>query len=101
MDPHPIHRPVQLTILKGKRESWFSSFEKFVPVRNSFVWSPTYFLFLFLNGENLSKNKNPSMNPIRKKRSTKTRFWVQGSGYLLGRYLIRGSTPLGLELSLY
>ena len=61
----------------------------------------TYFLFLFLNGENLSKDKNPNMTPVMKKWSTKTRFWVQGSNYLLGRYLMRGSTPLGLELSLY
>ena len=61
----------------------------------------TYFLFLFLNGENLSKNKNPNMSPIRKKWYVKTRFWVQGSGYLSGRYLTRGSTPLGPELDLY
>ena len=58
----------------------------------------TYFLFLFLNGENLSKNKNPSMTPVRKKRFAKIRFWVRGSGYLSGRYLMRGSTPLGPEL---
>ena len=34
------------------------------------------------------------------KQSAKTRFWVQGSDYLLGRYLMRGSTPLGPELGL-
>ena len=33
--------------LKGKRESWFSSFEKFVPVRNGFVWS-RHLLFIFI-----------------------------------------------------
>ena len=32
---------------KSKKESWFSSFEKFVPVRNSFFGVATYFLFLF------------------------------------------------------
>ena len=58
---------------KSERESWFSSFEKFVPMRNGFVWS-RHFLFLFLNGENLSKNKNLSMTPVRKKRSATTRF---------------------------
>ena len=61
----------------------------------------TYFLFLFLNGENLSKNKNPNMTLVRKKWSAKTRFWVWGSGYLSRRYLMGGSTPLGPELGLY
>ena len=46
---------------KGERENWFLSFEKFV------LGVATYFLFLFLNGENLSKNKNPNMTPVRKK----------------------------------
>ena len=70
-------------------------------MRNSFVWSHHLIFIFILNGENLSKNKKPSMTPIRKKRSAKTRFWVRGSGYLSGRYLTRGSTPLGLELCLY
>ena len=32
---------------KGERESWFSIFEKFVPVRNGFVWS-RHLLFIFI-----------------------------------------------------
>ena len=32
---------------KGERESWFSSFEKFVPVKNSFV-SGHHLLFIFI-----------------------------------------------------
>ena len=80
----------------------FSSFEKPAPgEERCCLESPLTFYFLFLNGENLSKNKNPSMTPIKKKRFAKTRFWVRGSGYPLGRYLMRGSTPLGPKLSLY
>ena len=99
VDPHLIHRPMRLTILKYERKNWFLSFEKFVPIRNGFVWSRHLLLFLFLNGENLSKNKkNPSMTQVRKKRSAKTRFWVWGSGYLLGRYLMWGNTPFRLGI---
>ena len=32
---------------KGERESWFLSFEKFVPVRNGFVWN-CHLLFIFI-----------------------------------------------------
>ena len=59
---------------KGERESWFSSFEKFVPVRNGFVWSHHLLFIFILNGQNLSKNKNPSMTLVKKKQSMKTRF---------------------------
>ena len=85
--------------VKGKADFWV--------LKNSSQWGmvlfgvATYFLFLFLNGETLSKNKNPNMTSVRKKWSVKTRFWVRGSSYLLGRYLMRGSTPLGPELGLY
>ena len=61
----------------------------------------TYFLFLFLKREKLSKNKNPSMTPVKKKQSAKLDLWVWGLGYLLGRHLMRGSTPLGLGFGLY
>ena len=98
VDPHPIHRPAWLTIFKKKKVKWKADFRV---LKNFSQWGTvlfgvaTYFLFLFLNGENWSKNKNPIMTPIRKKRYAKTRFWVRGSGYLSGRYLMRGSTPLG------
>ena len=61
----------------------------------------TYFLFLFLKRGKLSKNKNPLMTPVRKKWFAKLDFWVWESGYLSGRYLIWGSTPLGSESDLY
>ena len=32
---------------KGEKESWFLSLEKFVPMRNDFVWS-RHLLFIFI-----------------------------------------------------
>ena len=98
--PNPPTCATRYFFKKSKRENCFSSFEKFVPVRNSFVWS-FHLLFIFIFKWEKIKNKSPSMAPIRKKWSVKTTFWVQESGYLSGRYLMRGSTPLGLELGLY
>ena len=95
VDPHPIHRLTRLVILKVKGKTGFRVL-KYSSQRGTVLFGvATYFLFLFLNGENLSKNKNPNMTIVRKKRYAKTRFWVRGSGYLSGRYLMRGSTPLG------
>nr|CAN59747.1 hypothetical protein VITISV_021375 [Vitis vinifera] len=37
------------------------------------------------------------MTPVKKKRSMKSRFWVWGSGYLLGRYLMREDERLGFS----
>uniref|UniRef100_F6HQN2 Uncharacterized protein n=1 Tax=Vitis vinifera TaxID=29760 RepID=F6HQN2_VITVI len=37
------------------------------------------------------------MTPVRKKRTAKLDLWVQGLGYLLGRYLMRGSTRLEIQ----
>ena len=80
----------------------FSNFGKFIPDEERFLFGvTTYFLFLFLKWGKLSKNKNPSMTPVRKKQSTKLNFWVRRSGYLLGRYLMRGSTFLGPRSGLY
>ena len=56
--------------------------------------SLTFLFFYFgLKWEKLSKNKNPPMTPVKKTRSLKLNFWVWGSSYLLGRYLMQGSTP--------
>ena len=101
----PLPDPPTSMTRELKQMMWRKS--GFRVLKNSSQWRTvlfgvaTYFLFLFLNGENLSKNKNPSMTPVRKKRSAKTRFWVRGSGYLSRRYLMRGSTPLGSKLGLY
>ena len=67
VDPHPIHWLARLAILKVKGKVGFRV------LKNSSQWGmilfgfATYFLFLFLNEENLSKNKNPNMTPVRKK----------------------------------
>ena len=65
VDSHPIHRPARLAILNVKGKVGFRL------LKNSSQWGTvlfgvaTYFLFLFLNGKTLSKNKNPSMTPVR------------------------------------
>ena len=61
----------------------------------------TYFIFLFLKWGKSSKNKNPSMTPVKKKRSTKLDFWVRESGYLSARYLRQGNTLLSPKFGLY
>ena len=77
-------------------------FWKIHPDKGRFLFGVvTYFLFLFLKWGKLSKNKNPSMTPIRRKWSVKLDFSIWGSGYLSGRYLIGGSTPLGPKSGLY
>ena len=84
-------------------KKWFLSFRKSIPMREGFrLESPlTFYFLLFLKWEKLSKNKNPLMTPVRKKWFAKLDFWVWESGYLSGRYLIWGSTPLGSESDLY
>ena len=82
----------------------FRVLENLSPRRNGFALeSPLtfYFIFFFLNRENEVRTKNPSLTKVRKKRSTKLDFWIRGSFYPLGRYLVRGSTPLGPKLGLY
>ena len=84
------------------RKSVVYEFWKIHPDKGRFSFGvATYFLFLFWNGENYVKTKNPSMTPVKKKRSIKLDFWIQGSGYLLRKYLMQGSTPLGLGFGLY
>ena len=75
------------------RKSGFWVLENSSLMRDGFLFGfATYFLLLFLKWGKLSKNKNPLMTPVRKKRTAKLDLWVQGLGYLLGRYLMRGST---------
>ena len=93
----------RIKIIKGVwRKSVVFKFWKIHPDEGRFLFGvATYFLFLILKWGKLSKNKNPSITLVRKKRPTKLDFWVRGSGYLSRRYLIRGSTPLGPKSDLY
>ena len=75
-----------------KEKELFSSFGKSAPGVERFCLESPLTFFFFKWGK-LSKNKNPSLTLIRKKQSTKLDFWVRESGYLLGRFLMRGSTP--------
>ena len=55
------------------------------PVRNDFVWSH-HLLFIFIYyGENQVRTKNPSLTPIRTKRSLKTRFLGSGIRLPVGK----------------
>ena len=77
VDPHPIHRPARLAVLKQMtwmwRKSGFQVLENPSRWGTVFVWS-YYFLFFFLKWGKLSKNKNPLMTPVRKKWSVKLDF---------------------------
>ena len=103
MDPSPIHRPMRLAIEnKINREKMVFKFWKIRPWWGTLLFGvATYFLFLFLKWRKLSKNKNPSMTLVKKKHFAKLDFWVRGSGYLLERYLMQGSTLLSSEFALY
>ena len=102
VDSPPIHRSARLAINNMWRKSVVFEFWKICPQWGIVLFGvTTYFLFLFLKWRKLSKNKNPSMTPVKKKWSAKLDFWVRGSGYLLVRYLMRGSTLLSLEFCLY
>ena len=108
VDPHPIHRPTRLAILKVKGKVGFRVLKNLSQWGTVLFGVVTYFLFLFLflNGENLSKNKNPSMTPVRKRRSRKTRFWVRGPrpgtrsllmNWVYGSIWVKDQTNLGLK----
>ena len=52
------------------------------------LWSRHLLLFLFLNGENQVRTKNPNDSSMEKSGLRKLDFWVRGSDYLSGRYFI-------------
>ena len=52
------------------------------------LWSRHLLLFLFLSGENQVRTKNPNDSSMEKSGLRKLDFWVRGSDYLSGRYLI-------------
>ena len=49
------------------------------------LWSRHLLLFLFLNGENQVRTKNPNDSSMKKKRSTKTRFLGPGIRLPIGK----------------
>ena len=53
--------------------------------RNVFLWSCHLLLFLFLNGENQVRTKNPNDSSMEKKRSVKTRFLGPGIRLPIGK----------------
>ena len=73
VDPSLIHRSTRLTIKNNNmwRKNGFRVLENLSLMRDGFVRS-CHFLFLFLKWGKLSKNKNPSMTPVKKKRVYKT-----------------------------
>ena len=93
MDHYPIHGPAQLAFkwkenLKRKCGLIFE-FWKIRPQGGTvFLWSRHLLLFLFLSGENQVRTKNPNDSSMEKSGLRKPDFWVQGSDYLSGRYLI-------------
>ena len=76
---------------KCEKKMWvdFRVLENPSPRRNGFTLeSPLTFIFIFKWGKP-SKNKKPPMTPVWKKSGLrKLDFWVRGSDYLSGRYLI-------------
>ena len=101
VDPPLIHQLMRLVIKNMWRKSGFRVLENSSSMKNGFVWSCHLFFYFFFKWGKLSKNKNPSMTPVKKKRSTKLDFWVRELGYLLGRYLMRDNTPLGPGFGFY
>ena len=53
--------------------------------RTVFLWSRHLLLFLFLNGENQVRTKNPNDSNMEKKRSAKTRFLGPGIRLPIGK----------------
>ena len=49
------------------------------------LWSRHLLLFLFLNGENQVRTKNPNDSSMEKKRSAKTRFLGPGIRLPIGK----------------
>ena len=88
--------------INGCREKMVFEFGKIHPWWETVLFGvTTYFIFLFLKWGKSSKNKNTSMTPVKKKRSTKLDFWVRESGYLSARYLMQGNTLLSPKFGLY
>ena len=73
---------------KCEKKMWvdFRVLENPSPRRNGFTLeSPLTFIFLFLNGENQVRTKNPNDSSMEKKRSAKTRFLGPGIRLPIGK----------------
>ena len=90
MDPYPIHGPARLAFKwkeNMKRKCWLIfEFWKIRPQGGTvLLWSRHLLLFLFLNGENQVRTKNPNDSSMEKKRSAKTRFLGPGIRLPIGK----------------
>ena len=88
---HHIVDPTRSTdrcdsLLNG-RKKWvdFRILENPSSRRTIFLWSRHLLLFLFLNGENQVRTKNPNDSSMEKKRSAKTRFLGPGIRLPIGK----------------
>ena len=91
--PYPVHGPARLAFkwkenVKRKCGLIFE-FWKIRPRGGTvLLWSRHLLLFLFLCVENQVRTKNPNDSSMEKNGMRKLDFWVRGSDYLSGRYLI-------------
>ena len=93
MDPYPIHGPTRLAFkwkenVKRKYGLIFEFWKIRPQGETVFLWSRHLLLFLFLSEENQVRTKNPNDSSMEKSGLRKLDFWVRGSDYLSGRYLI-------------
>ena len=72
---------------KCEKKMWvdFQVLENPSPRRNGFTLESPLTLFLFLNGENQVRTKNPNDSSMEKKRSAKTRFLGPGIRLPIGK----------------
>ena len=88
VDHYLIHGPARLAF-KWKKIWIDFQVLKIHPRGGQFFFGvATYFLLLFYKGENQVRTKNPNDSSMEKSGMRKLDFWVRGSDYLSGRYLI-------------
>ena len=93
---YPIHGSARLVINRKKCVD-FRALKNSSLVRNGCAWS-CHLLFIFIYYvENQVRTKNPSLAPVRKKRSTKTRFLGSGIRLPIGKvpYMRKHPSRLG------
>ena len=88
--PYPIHGPVRLAFkwkenVKRKCGLIFEFWKVRPQGGTVLLWSRHLLLFLFLNGENQVRTKNPNDSSMEKKRSAKTRFLGPGIRLPIGK----------------
>ena len=88
--PYPIHGPARLAFkwkeYVKRKSGLIFEFWKIRPLGGTvLLWSHHLLLFLFLNGENQVRTKNPNDSSMEKKRSAKTRFLGPGIRLAIGK----------------